>query len=70
MQYVNEQPKITDSTILRRMKLKKKALHMTGDEHRAFSAAKCVSKTASNYLYEIRARRSDHRQSVVARALI
>jgi hypothetical protein len=37
IQYVSEQPKITDSTIFRRIKLKKKALHMTGDWHQAFS---------------------------------
>lgn len=41
MQYVNEQPKIIDSTILRRMKVSKNALHMTGSRrNRAFSVAK------------------------------
>lgn len=43
MQYVNEQPKIIDSTILRRMKVSKNALHMTGSRrNRAFSVAKRV----------------------------
>lgn len=41
IQYVNEQPKITDNTILRLMKLNKKVLHMTGNWHLAFSVAKC-----------------------------
>lgn len=47
IQYVNEQPKITDSTIFRRIKLKKKAFHMTDNWHRAFSAVKSEKKKAT-----------------------